>query len=312
LQYLPNVLTLTKTIQNLNHPNILEKISKEHKLLLKIGYFETLTNLKVLELNENELNISNSQNKLKNTLKFCYQIIGIKFLIFVGFSCKYGGKKFWENKNLYELFSNYVFSNINLLNNYQMSNLFSLFIEKFIENCPENLYDSLLTDILTPLFKLTKNKLDLGWENIILTNNGFILNLIIIFRSNNSTIDMEVIEERWMRNFTKELIEIFHNLIKNLSITKQNPNPKPSKLLVSVLSGSVGEIMMMIIASILNYPDTFTCNKSINIIKIILPHLPEKYNEIIFGEVFQKLIRALMSFPSSEVTFQNDLLRFNY
>ena len=53
-----------------------------------------------------------------------------------------------------------------------MNIIFTSFVDKFIHSCPKNLYDNVFSDLMTPLIKLTKERLEKGWENIILTNNG--------------------------------------------------------------------------------------------------------------------------------------------
>jgi hypothetical protein len=98
----------------LNHPNLLEKLSKENKLLLNFGFFETLTNLKILEFNEDQILIAEKQNKLKLTLKHAYVIIGTfihnKQVTFVNLEEKHFGKM-----KIYSVYFQIQFSQISLI-----------------------------------------------------------------------------------------------------------------------------------------------------------------------------------------------------
>jgi hypothetical protein len=149
-----------------------------------------------------------------------------------------------------------------------MNLIYNSFVKNFIHSCPPQFYESIFTQIMTPLLGLTISRLDKGWGNIIMINNGL----------KNSSIDNEVIYERWTRDFTKDLIDIFFELVKNLTVTKTNAYPKITNLAKFILNSTVGEQLMLLISSFLNYPDTYSCQKAICFIKNIYPFLTEKYD----------------------------------
>ena len=90
----------------------------------------------------------------------------------LGLACQYCDSKFWK-ANLFEMFKNSIFSNLQTLDIRNLKDLFDKFLNSFVRSCPPQLHDSLLLRVLCPLYQLVNNKLNHEWSLVIKRNKGY-------------------------------------------------------------------------------------------------------------------------------------------
>jgi hypothetical protein len=149
------------------------------------------------------------------------------------------------------------------------------------KHCPLKYQESFVIPILTSIYEVTFKKLQSGWTDYIQQIDK------------TDKLKDSIVQERILRDLTRQFLVIPLDL--SSSISDKNQSAKNS-LLKKILSSNVGEMLFMIIISILNYPDSQSVTHSLDLITNLLKHLKsERYINIVSGEMFGALIRALMT-----------------
>lgn len=81
--------------------------------------------------------------------------------------------QFWSNPQLFQLLSNSVFSYLEYIDNSDMKLLMEYFLPAFVENCPQQLWFSLLNQVLVSFYVTIHDRLNNCWSKIYERTNGY-------------------------------------------------------------------------------------------------------------------------------------------
>ena len=289
VELLPNVMSMIRTLHSIYRPEVQNLIPADKRIpLFRVGIDEKQTMLKQVfvasKLSEYEYYLYTTHRNIRRLRAYCYEILGQ--------ACKYcDPQQFWGNPQLYNLLASSVFSFLEHIDNKDLKVLLGSFVSPFAQYCPKNLYQSLLSNVLSSLFNLIYARLDGGWNQILHSASSS--------APDQSSASDEVIQEHMLRELTQEVIDVPLALTKSLSKTKDNKNPQPDDLTDFVINcDAVIGIMVMISVRLMNIPDTVAVHKAILFVQRVLPFLVEnrKMYPIIGGELLQTAITALMIF----------------
>eukprot|EP01080_Neovahlkampfia_damariscottae_P002186 gene2186-2050_t len=273
-EFFPNILSLIRTINSFYRPEIIQNIPINRRDCLKPLTNENLVLMSsdLKESPENE--IVKVSNRLKHLKIQIYGTIGHVF--------QFADSKFWKN-DLLTMLGNSLFAYFEFVDNKTLNDIYHYFLIIAVKHCPSQYQESFLIPILLSIYDITHKRLQAGWS-------------FFIQQSVNPTdiqLKESMIQERILRDLTRQFLVIPLDLTSGI---KGKNEISKNSLLKKILNSNVGEVLLMIIISILNYPDTQSVQHSLDLITNLLKHLKiQRYDNIISGELFQGLIRALMS-----------------
>jgi hypothetical protein len=198
-------------------------------------------------------------------------------------------KQFWDNPQLFNLLTNSVFSYLDAMDNKDVKMLLNHFMHPFVLKCPQNLYDTLLTQVLVPLCASLNKRIDNAWNMSVNRE-----------RSSNASDDvlrLDVIQDKVLTELTREVLQLPTDVTQCLNRSKEVTNPKPNALCQFILNNeNIMGMWLMIAIRTLVIPDSLTVQKSITLLQRVLPLLvqKDKFDVLLSGDLLQMSIRSLM------------------
>lgn len=279
---LPNVFSLIRTLHSLFTPKSKSLIPKERLGGLNIGFNEGLAQINKGPKNQNsqEKELNQISNSLKQIIVWSYNILG--------YSYKYGEISIWKDSNILNNLAGSIFSNLDNLNNNLIFHILHHFVRQFVFSCPNKYITTIACEVLKQYYLFLYKRLSEGWTNIIKINNGDF--------SVEATETEVMVQEKILRELTRESIDIPFNITQCLRTSKNVPNPIPTQLCTDLIKSQAGEIMVLVGIQALTLPDSITSTNATlflsNVLSQLMKH--DKYLMVISGELIQTCIRALM------------------